>query len=339
MGSSVSNISFTVSPQPGNALSFDGFDDRVIIQDAECLNPKMVTVELWVNIKKNNGSWGRIVLKRNDMTSYDDSYSIGVNSDMQFYSSTCLGDGKQEGQRIASSINKFEQGKWYYVAAVFRSDTMKIYVNGILQQAVYTGYPLSRGRSGLYLGFDERLAYDIDELRIFNTDRSIKIQEDMYQVLPENTNDLIAYYNFNSGHSGGDNTWQTTLTDISGKNNNGTLVNFKTLIGNTSNWVESYALMIPEVLDATEITNNSFVANWKASKLGIVDEYVFDLSEQPNFSSFVSGYESLRLKTNLVTITKLQPGKVYYYRVRDEKKSLSGQGGYSKTVIVTTANQ
>lgn len=339
MGSSVSNISFTVSRQPGNALSFDGFDDRVIIQDAESLNPKMVTVELWVNIKKNNGRWGRIVLKRNDMTSYDDSYSIGVDSAMRFYSSACLGDGKQEGQRIASSKNKFEQGKWYYVAAVFRSDTMKLFVNGILQEAVYTGFPLSRGKSGLYLGFDERLAYEVDELRIFNTDRSEKIQEDLYRVLPISTPDLVAYYNFNTGHSGSDNTWQTTLVDISGKNNDGVLVNFKSLTGSTSNWVESYALMIPKAIEATEIISNGFVANWNASKLGIVDEYLFDLSDDPDFKSFVVGYESLKLTEPFIKVQSLQTGRTYYYRVREEKKSLSGQGGYSNTVAVTTLNQ
>jgi sugar lactone lactonase YvrE len=339
LGSSVSNISFTVSSQPGNALSFDGFDDRVIIQDAECLNPKTVTVELWVNVRNNNGSWGRIVVKRNDMPSYDDSYSIGVDSNMHFYSSSCTGDGRQSGQRIALAKNKLEQGKWYYVAAVFRSDTMKIYVNGMLQDAVHTGFPLSKGRSGLYLGFDDRLAFDLDELRIFNSDRSNKIQEDMYRVLPVSTGDLVAYYNFNTGHAGGDNTWQTTLVDISGKNNNGILVNFKTLIGNTSNWIESYALMIPEVLEATEITKNGFVANWNAAKLGIVDNYVFDLSEQPNFKTFVTGYQSLKLKEPYLKVQSLQLGKTYYYRVRDEKKSMSGQGGYSNTITVTTANQ
>ena len=339
MGSSVSNISFTVSPQPGNALSFDGFDDRVVIQDAECLNPKMVTVEFWVNVKKNNGSYGRIVLKRNDQPSYDDSYSIGVDSVMHFYSSSCKGDGRSDGQRMARSQNKFLPGQWYYVAAVFRSDTMKIFVNGILQEAVYTGFPLSRGRRGLYLGFDERLAYEVDELRIFNTDRSEKIQEDMYRVLPISTPDLVAYYNFNTGHSSGDNTWQTTLVDISGNNNDGVLVNFKSLSGSGSNWVESYALMIPQAIAATEITSNGFVANWNASRLGVVDEYLFDLSEDPAFKTFVTGYQSLKLKEPFVKVPSLQPGRTYYYRVRDEKKSMSGQGGYSNTVTVTTANQ
>lgn len=338
-GSSVSNISFTISSQPGNALSFDGFDDRVVIQDAESLNPNTVTAELWVNVRSTKRSFGRIMLKRNDMASYDDSYSIGVGSDMRFYSSVCSGDGKAGSQRFAKQTDKLEAGKWYFVAAVFRADTMKIYVNGTLQESVYTGFPLSRGRSGLYLGFDEELAFSIDELRIFNTDRSDKIQDDMFCEMPSSTPDLAAYYNFNSGHSGGDNTWQTSLVDLSENRNDGALVNFKTLTGTTSNWVESYALMIPQVLEATEISKNGFTANWKPLSLGVVDEYLFDLSEKSDFSEYVPGYQSLKLKVVSETIKALKPGTVYYYRVRAEKKSLSGQGGYSKTVTVQTAIQ
>ncbi len=339
MGESVSNISFTVSSQPGNALSFDGFDDRVVIQDAECLNPKTVTVELWVNVKKNKGAYGRIMVKRNNLPSYDDSYSIGVDSTMHFYSGVCNGNGRADGQKFAYQKNQLEAGKWYYVAAVFRADTMKIYVNGILQESVRTGFPLSRGKSGMYLGFDDLLEFDVDELRIFNTDRSDQIAADMYQVISASNKDLVAYYNFNTGHSGGDNTWQTTLTDVSGNNNDGVLVNFKSLTGSTSNWVESYALMIPQVEAATEISSSSFVANWKASNLGIVDEYLFDLSENPEFKTFVSGYQSLKIKEPSIRVQSLQPGKTYYYRVREEKRSLSGQGGYSNTVAVTIANQ
>jgi sugar lactone lactonase YvrE len=338
-GSSTSNISFTISSQPGNALSFDGFDDRVVIQDAESLNPKIVTAELWVNVRSNKRSFGRIIVKRNDMPSYDDSYSIGVDSAMRFYTSVCSGDGKVGGQRFAKQTDKFEAGKWYFVAAVFRADTMKLYVNGNLQEAVYTGFPLSRGRSGLYLGFDEELAFAIDELRIFNTDRSDKIQDDMFCEMPSSTPDLAAYYNFNSGHSGGDNTWQTSLIDLSDNRNDGVLINFKTLTGTTSNWVESYALMIPQVLEATEISKNGFTANWKALNLGVVDEYLFDLSEKADFSEYVPGYQSLKLKAVSEPIKALKPGTVYYYRVRAEKKSLSRQGGYSKTVTVQTAIQ
>lgn len=338
-GSSTSNISFTISSQPGNALSFDGFDDRVVIQDAESLNPKIVTAELWVNVRSNKRNFGRIIVKRNDMPSYDDSYSIGVDSAMRFYTSICSGDGKVGGQRFAKQTDKIEAGKWYFVAAVFRADTMKLYVNGNLQEAVYTGFPLSRGRSGLYLGFDEELAFSIDELRIFNTDRSNKIQDDMFSEMPSSTPDLSAYYNFNSGNSGGDNTWQTSLIDLSDNRNDGALVNFKTLTGSTSNWVESYALMVPQVLEATGINKNGFTANWKALNLGVVDEYLFDLSEKADFSDYVPGYQSLKLKGVAETIKALKPGTVYYYRVRAEKKSLSGQGGYSKTVAVQTAIQ
>jgi hypothetical protein len=46
----------------------------------------------------------------------------------------------------------------------------------------------------------------------------------------------VAYYNFNEGVAGGNNTGVTSLTDKTSNANNGTLNNF-TLTGATSNWV------------------------------------------------------------------------------------------------------
>lgn len=336
MGSSSANISFTVSQQPGNALSFDGFDDRVIIQDAECLKPPVVTVELWVNVRNINGKFARIMVKRNEMFSYDDSYSIGVDSSLTFYASVCSGDGLKEGQRFVHPKKSFEKGKWYFVAAVFRSDTMKIFVNGILEDAIYTGFPLSRGKTGMYLGFDERLAFSLDELRIFNSDRSSSIQEDMNRIIRVPNPNLVAYYNFNLGQSGGNNQMQTSLIDVSGNGNDGSLVNFKSLNDTISNWVESYALMIPKEMNATEIVATGFRANWETPKMGMVEHYLFDLSEDPDFSSFVPGFRALKLKDNQYTVRGLKPGTTYYYRVRAEKASVSGQGGYSRTIAVKT---
>ena len=47
---------------------------------------------------------------------------------------------------------------------------------------------------------------------------------------------LVANYHFNQGAAAGINTGVNSLTDVSGSNNNGTLVNFA-LTGSTSNWI------------------------------------------------------------------------------------------------------
>jgi len=50
--SSTANLAINISSQPGNALSFDGFDNRVLIPDAPILRSPVVSVELWVNLRE-----------------------------------------------------------------------------------------------------------------------------------------------------------------------------------------------------------------------------------------------------------------------------------------------
>ncbi len=333
-GRSTDNLSLTVVSEPGNALSFDGFDDRVIIPDAEGFKTPVVTAEAWVNIRSHVAGFARIILKRNNQYMYDDSYSIGIDSLNRFTAAICSGNGKYEGQKFAFQQDTFTLGKWYFIAAVFRSDSMKLFVNGKLEQSVKTGFPLSHGKNALVLGFDERMNFSMDEMRIFNTDRSGEIENDQYNVIPITTPGLVAYYNFNSGMAGEENGLQTTLVDISGNGYNGTLVNFQPLSGKESNWVESFAMMLPKGLEATEVRQGAFTANFSKPILGEVDEYLFDLSENPQFSSFVSGYRSMPVSAQTISVVGLNSGKTYYYRVSAEKKSVTRQGRYSNTVKV-----
>jgi subtilase family serine protease len=70
----------------------------------------------------------------------------------------------------------------------------------------------------------------------------------------------------------------------------------------------------PVAKDATEITNNSFNANWDASTSAT--GYFLDVSTSNTFSSFVSGYKNKDVGNFLTyAITGLAPGTAYYYRV------------------------
>ncbi|TAH29996.1 MAG: choice-of-anchor D domain-containing protein, partial [Cytophagales bacterium] len=57
---------------------------------------------------------------------------------------------------------------------------------------------------------------------------------------------LVAYYKFNHGVANASNTGVTTLTDLAGGDNNGTLTNFTLSAGTVSNWVGGIALA-PEI--------------------------------------------------------------------------------------------
>lgn len=333
-GSNATNLTIDVATQPGNALSFDGFDDRVIIPDAEILKTPVISIELWVNFKNLSSNFGRIIVKRNDLPRYDDSYSIGVDSLRKLTAGVCSGSGTAEGQKFAVQKSTLIPNTWYYVAAVFTTDSIKLYVNGVFEQATYTGFPLSKGKNGLFLGFDEKMVFVLDEVRIFNTDRSALIASDMHNTLSPATPGLAAYYNFNTGKSDGQNAGLITLIDLTSHGNNGVLSNFHLVVGNNSNWVESYAMVVPIALQAININDAGFTAVWTKPPLGEVTDYLLDISTYPDFSSFVAGYKGLTVAGTSQRFIGLDSETTYYYRVRADKVSVSGQGGYSNTIRV-----
>lgn len=300
------------------------------------LKSPVVSVELWVNYKKIKTNFGRFVVKRNDLPWYDDSYSIGVDSNQRFVAGVCSGSGLASGQKFAVQQEKIIPDTWYYLAAVFTRDSLKLYVNGIWQQSTYTGFPLSFGSNGLFLGFDEKVIFELDEVRIFNTDRSTQIAADMYNTLSPATEGLAAYYNFNTGNPGGQNSGLIALTDLTANGNNGVLSNFRLSKGNGSNWVKSHAMMIPAAQQPIHIVDTGFTAAWIKPFFGEVSHYLLDLSTRSDFGSYVPGFEALPVANTSQQVTGLHPGTIYYYRVAVEKNAEGVMGGYSHSISVTT---
>ncbi len=69
-------------------------------------------------------------------------------------------------------------------------------------------------------------------------------------------------------------------------------------------------------LKASRVWNDGFKAEWKPLSGG-VDEYMLDISTDPGFSSYVTGYEDLPVgNTPEYEIRGLNTGTVYYFRVR-----------------------
>lgn len=335
-GSSTAPLGIAISSEPGNALDLDAFDDHITIPDNAGLSPATITVEMWVNVKSFR-SEGRFLVKRNSLNSYDDSYSIGLDSSGHFRAVMASGTGLKGSQAIARHQTKAELGRWYFLAAVFSKDSVNLFVNGELQAAVPSGFPISRGHNALSLGFDGSVACLIDELRIFNTNRSAAIASDMHHLIQPETSGLVAYYNFNLGRAGRQNTGFSTLYDLSPNANHGRLQNFSTLTGNSSNWVESYAMVVPLAKEAEEVSENSFTAKWRSPGFGIAENYFLDVSENALFESFLEGYQGKRLEDNSEVIIGLRPGTRYYYRLSAGKNSAEGQGAYSATVSVKTS--
>jgi hypothetical protein len=97
----------------------------------------------------------------------------------------------------------------------------------------------------------------IDEVRIWNTALSgttLTTQKDCELVGTEI--DLVGYYRFNQGVTAGNNAGLTTLNDVAGTAQNGTLSNFA-LTGATSNWVTGASLGYCATTTITDITPTS----------------------------------------------------------------------------------
>lgn len=245
--------SITPAPVLAEALDFDGTNDYVIIQDDPSQNlGTNFTLEIWFKqeVGGNNNSF-RALFDKRDVPTNNTNFSMavfggtiptifinhgGVNSVFDFGSSL------------------FTLGNWNHYAVTYDGSNILMFVNGNLVKTIpaiisnpQLNVPINIGRAAFG---DEYFDGQLDEARIWNITRTAAEIQDNYQnELIGNEAGLVAYYNFNQGIAGGDNTSPAIdkLTDLAttiGGNNEGTLTNF-TLNGATSNWVEPGPSLTP----------------------------------------------------------------------------------------------
>ncbi|GGF21858.1 LamG-like jellyroll fold domain-containing protein [Hymenobacter cavernae] len=147
---------------------------------------------------------------------------------------------------------------------------------------------------------------------------------------------LQLYVNGVADGTGATATGQITLYDQTSNAYAGTLTNFA-LTGTASNWVESYAMLVPSVVTATAVTTNGFAANWTAPNLGTVTSYLLEVSTSSTFATTITSSPfTIAAGTTTHSITGLNPNTTYYYRLRADKTSVTGQGAYSNVIAMTT---
>ncbi|GAA0713707.1 hypothetical protein GCM10009430_05850 [Aquimarina litoralis] len=76
----------------------------------------------------------------------------------------------------------------------------------------------------------------------------------------------------------------------------------------------SFSAIPPVAEEASEINFTSFTANW--NNVFLASGYELDVATDPNFGSFVQGYESLAVNQLFQDISGLSLNTQYYYRVR-----------------------
>jgi len=166
----------------GKALSFDGSDDYVEVQDSDSLKPtSAITVEAWWKAE----TWGPtsyppIVKKAGDTT----GYGMEAHSDGTVWFGVVV-DGAW---RIAIYTGPVSLGTWYHTVGVYNGSKVTIYVNGEEGTPTYISGPISHTDNDLHIGHDPANPdryFDgiIDEVCIWNVALTPKQIEARYTAL------------------------------------------------------------------------------------------------------------------------------------------------------------
>ena len=175
-------------------------------------------------------------------------------------------------------------------------------------------FPFFIGKSSSVIdaGFDGQ----IDEVRIWNLERTVgEIQSTLHSQLMGNESGLMAYYNFNQGIDGADNSGETVLNDLTSNALNGTLNNF-TLSGTSSNWVTSGAQDAlpnnPSGLVTTEISSTQIDISWTDNSF---DETGFKIERSDGNNTSFSPLTTVGADITTYSDMSVTGGNGYYYRV------------------------
>src|SRR5690606_17597195 len=175
-------------------------------------------------------------------------------------------EGTSSGKGADIPVNT---GQWTHIAVSFEqsagpSGTAAFYING---EEAGSGSgniaPISvNSVIGSLSNGNSRFNGSIDELKIWNTVRTPQqIREGMTATVNGSSPGLLLYYDFDQGIAGGSNPALNRVYDRSANAYQGSLNNFA-LSGSTANWAESYAMVIPEALDASDADTACFTYTW-----------------------------------------------------------------------------
>jgi hypothetical protein len=235
----------------GNALSFDGINDKVDISNSPSLNfaiSNKFSIEAWFKTTATN--YRILVSNRIDVAPYT-GYEFMLNSGALDFS--IISTNLSNSMKVLTVNNTFNDGNWHHAAVVYRGipngNNVDIFVDGILQAKTVPANTLSgiiTNTNLVTIGARQLVtAYNfngsIDEVRIWN--KELCAQEILAKKncqLIGNEYGLVAYYNFNQGVAASTNATVTNLTDLTTSNNTGTLTGFA-LNGASSNWIASTA--------------------------------------------------------------------------------------------------
>jgi len=240
-----------INPQQGkgseNAINFDGINDYVNLDPVigELAGINNFTVEFWIkgDLNDNLSGPGYIFSINPANGSGDNKMGIFMgngtaaqNGAISFY------EANISPYYLVSPVIVGDN-KCHHIAYVKTGTTAEGFIDGVSVGTQTIGYTiLANDRMSIGHEWDGLISSDhfngnIDELRIWNIARTpLQIQSNLNTSLTGLEPNLIGYYNFNQGVSGGNNAGLIILNDLTANNNDGVLNNLS-LNGSTSNWV------------------------------------------------------------------------------------------------------
>ncbi|OGV22083.1 MAG: hypothetical protein A2499_03020 [Stygiobacter sp. RIFOXYC12_FULL_38_8] len=293
----------SVFAQGGNALNFDGTNDYVNLSSSNNLSGSSFTLEAWFNATTNIAS------------SYSKRFvvSIGATSggSNQQVNILLQGDGSQAYIKTGfygSDLvyNWSYDANWHHVAFSYDASTNQgiLYLDGANVASQVFSNDLS-GSGAATIGTpawnkgNEIFYGNIDEVRIWNTVRTAtEISDNKNNIsLSSGTSGLAAYYHFNQGTDGGNNSGVTTLNDETANAYNGTLTNFA-LSGSTSNWVAANNTALPVELTSftANVADGKVLLNWQTATE--VNNYGFEI-QRTVIPSGVEGWQKISTSSSL----------------------------------------
>ncbi|MGB6834128.1 MAG: IPT/TIG domain-containing protein [Candidatus Acidiferrum sp.] len=177
------NATWSASGKYGGALSFNGTNAQVVINDAASLHlTTAVTLEAWVNPSSAPTNWQDVIYKAID------NYYLEAGS--------TNGDKPGAGVLLTSSAEPLAYGSaqlaastWTHLAMTYDGTTLKMYVNGVLATSTAQTGTITTSTDALQIGGDTTYGQFfkglIDEVRVYNVALTqTQIQTDMATALP-----------------------------------------------------------------------------------------------------------------------------------------------------------
>jgi hypothetical protein len=197
----------------GQAFSFDGIDDSLIVADSASLNPSsQITIDAWV-YETGTSNGADLIGKDGETT--DRQYLLTIGEYTQRFRAHV---GVADGFEYIDGATPVAQNTWYHVAMTYDGATLKVYVNGALDGSlpvtgaiIQTTQPLRIGGGAPDGAPPYYLRGQIDEAELY--DRALTADEirTLYLAQPHATETALA--SDGAATWGRSETFSATVTD------------------------------------------------------------------------------------------------------------------------------